>query len=141
MSLIKEFKEFVGSGNAIDLAVGVVIGSAMTTIIKSFVDELIVPLPGLLGKSDFSNLYLVIKGEDLGTLAKTREAGAVALGYGSFLTVLVNTLILAFAVFMVVRAINSMKRKSAQEPPAEPPAPPAQEVLLTEIRDLLKAKG
>ena len=141
MSLIKEFREFIGSGNAIDLAVGVIIGSAMTTIIKSFVDEVVVPLPGLLGKSDFSNYYLVLKGADAGTLAKTREAGAVVLGYGQFLTVLINTMILAFIVFMVVRAINQLKKKPAEEAPAEPAAPPAQEVLLAEIRDILKAKA
>ncbi|MFN7975123.1 MAG: large conductance mechanosensitive channel protein MscL [Acidobacteriota bacterium] len=140
MSLIKEFRDFVGRGSAIDLAVGVVLGSAITTILKSFVDELIVPLTGLLGKVDFSNSYLVLRGTpaDGIPLAEARKLpGVVALGYGQFATVLVNTLILAFAVFMVVRAVNRMKAKPAEAAPAPPPPPPADVVLLTEIRDLL----
>lgn len=147
MGLMEDFKKFVGSGNAIDLAVGVIIGSAMTTILKSFVDELIVPLTGLLGKADLSNKYLVIKGAELlkeGTpLAEARKvAGTVVLGWGQFLTILINTLILAFAVFMVVRSINKMREKQAADVAAsiEPPAPPADVALLSEIRDLLKAR-
>ena len=143
MSLLKEFREFVGHGNAMDLAVGVIIGSAMTTILKSFVDELVIPLTGMLGKTDFSNSYLVLKGTvaDGLPLAEARKvAGAVVLGYGQFATVLANTLILAFAVFLVVHSLNKMKKKQAEEVAADPPPPPAQEVLLTEIRDLLKAK-
>lgn len=126
-----------------DMAVGVIIGSAMTTILKSFVDELIVPLTGLLGQADFSNSYAVLKGTvAAGTpLAEARKvAGAVVLGYGQFFTVFINTLILAFAVFMVVRSLNSMKKKQAEEEAAAPPPPPAQEVLLTEIRDILKSR-
>lgn len=141
MSLFKEFKEFVGQGNAIDLAVGVIIGSAMTTILKSFVDELVVPLTGLLGKADFSNSYLVLKGAvpDGTPLAEARKvAGAVVLGYGQFFTVALNTLILAFVVFLCVRTINRIKKaKAAEEAAAPPPEPPRQEVLLAEIRDLL----
>lgn len=143
MSLLKDFREFVGHGNAMDLAVGVIIGSAMTTILKSFVDELVVPLTGMLGKTDFSNSYLVLKGTvaDGLPLAEARKvAGAVVLGYGQFATVLVNTLILAFAVFLVVHSLNKMKKEQAEEVAADPPPPPPQEVLLTEIRDLLKAK-
>lgn len=155
MSLIKDFREFVGSGNAIDLAVGLIVGSAITAILKSFVDELIVPLTGLLGKVDFANQYAVIKGADTiaakfpaggAPLAEVRKLeGVVALGYGQFLTVAINTLILAFAVFMVVRIINKIKAATAKETAvaeaaAPPPPPPADVVLLTEIRDLLKAK-
>ena len=144
MSLLKEFRDFIGHGNAMDMAVGVIIGSAMTTILKSFVDELVVPLTGMLGKTDFSNSYMVLKGTVAeGTpLAEARKvAGAVVLGYGQFITVAINTLILAFAVFMVVRAVNSMRKKEEEAPPAAPPEPPAQEVLLGEIRDLLKARS
>jgi len=140
MSLVSEFKEFVGSGNAIDLAVGVIIGSAMTKILTSFVDEMIVPLTGLIGSVDFSNMYVVLKGSVTpGTpLAEARKvAGAVVLGYGQFLTVGINTLILAFAVFMVVRTINRWKKEAPPPPPA-PEVTPPQEVLLAEIRDLLK---
>lgn len=145
MSLLKDFRSFVGTGSAIDLAVGVIVGSAITTILKSFVDELVVPLTGLLGKADFSNSYVVLKGavaEGVPLAEARKVAGAVVLGYGQFITVFVNTLILAFAVFMIVRAINklkdSMKKEEAAAAPATPPAPPADVVLLTEIRDLLK---
>lgn len=144
MSILKDFRDFVGKGNAIDLAVGVIIGSAMTTILKSFVDELVVPLTGLLGKVDFSNSYFVLRGSvpEGAPLAEARKlAGVVVLGHGHFLTVLINTLVLAFAVFMVVRSINKLKAKIAAEEkaaPAPPAAPPADVVLLTEIRDLLK---
>lgn len=142
MSLLKEFKEFIGSGNAMDLAVGVIIGSAMTTILKSFVDEMIVPLTGLLGKSDFANSYLVLKGtvgEGLPLAEARKVAGAVVLGYGQFFTILFNTLILAFVVFLRVRTINQIKKSRAAEvAAAPPPEPPRQEVLLAEIRDLLK---
>lgn len=146
-SVIKDFKDFVGKGNAIDLAVGLIIGSAIGAILKSFVDELIIPLTGLVSKVDFSNMYFVLKGTVVeGTpLAEARKgAGVVALGYGQFATVAINTLILAFAVFMVVRTVNKMKDKMAAEqaaappPPAAPAPPPADVVLLTEIRDLLK---
>jgi large conductance mechanosensitive channel len=145
MSIVKDFRDFIGKGNAIDLAVGVIVGSAMTTILKSFVDELIVPLTGLVGKADFANSYVVLKGTvtDGLPLAEARKvAGAVVLGYGQFATVLINTLIMAFVVFLVVRAIAKMKAKMAAEeaaaPPPPPPAPPADVVLLGEIRDLLK---
>lgn len=144
MSIFKEFKEFVGSGSAMDLAVGVIIGSAMTTILKSFVDELVVPLTGLLGKSDFANSYLVLKGTvPTGTLlVEARKLPeTVIIGYGQFFTVALNTLILAFVVFLCVRTINNLRKTQvAEEAAAPPPEPPRQEVLLTEIRDLLAAK-
>jgi large conductance mechanosensitive channel len=144
-SIIKDFRDFIGKGSAIDLAVGLIVGNAIGSILKSFVDELIIPLTGLASKVDFSNMYIVIKGEVApGTpLAEARKAaGVVALGYGQFITVLINTLILAFAVFLVVRAVNNLKQRMAKEeaatPPAAPPAPAPDVVLLTEIRDLLK---
>jgi large conductance mechanosensitive channel len=144
MSLIKEFREFVGSGNAVDLAVGVLAAGAIGKILQAFVDEMILPLTGLLGKADWANSYVVLKGAEKVTegmpLAKAREAGAVILGYGQFMTTAVNTLILVAAVFMVVKAINAMKKKQAEEAAAAPAPPPAQEVLLSEIRDLLKAR-
>lgn len=151
MSLVKEFREFVGSGSAVDLAVGVLAAGALGKILQSFVDEMIIPLTGLLGKVSWADAYFPIKGGDLITakfptgaapLAEVRKLeGVVVLGYGQFMTVAVNTLILVFAVFMVVKAINVMKKKQAEEAAAAPPpAPAAQEVLLTEIRDLLKTK-
>ncbi|MBX3169443.1 MAG: large conductance mechanosensitive channel protein MscL [Candidatus Eremiobacteraeota bacterium] len=140
MSIFKEFKEFVGQGNAVDLAVGVIIGSAMTGILKSFVDEMVVPLTGLLGKVDFANSYLVLKGavaEGLPLAEARKVAGAVVLGYGQFLTVAFNTLILAFVVFLCVRTINRIKKTQEAEEAAAPPEPSPQEVLLAEIRDIL----
>lgn len=144
--MLKDFRDFVGKGSAIDLAVGVIIGSAISTILKSFVDELIVPLTGLISKVDFSNMYVVLKGAvpDGTPLGEARKiAGAVVIGYGQFITVLINTVILAFAVFIVVRMVNNMKARVAAEEaaaPAPPPPPPAEVVLLGEIRDLLKTR-
>jgi large conductance mechanosensitive channel len=143
-SFLKDFRDFIGKGNAIDLAVGLIVGSAIGAILKSFVDELVVPLTGLITKVDFSNMYLVLKGDvHEGTpLSEARKIpGVVALGYGQFLTVAINTLILAFAVFVVVRGVNKLKQSIAREEkaaPAAPAAPPPEVVLLTEIRDLLK---
>jgi large conductance mechanosensitive channel len=141
-TLLKDFRNFIGKGSAIDLAVGLIVGGAFGTILKSFVDELIIPLTGLLGKADFSNMYFILKGEVAPgiPLAEARKAaGVVVLGYGQFATVAINTLVLAFAVFMVVRAVNKLRAKiEAEDKPAAPPAPPADVVLLTEIRDLLK---
>lgn len=142
----KDFRDFIGKGSAIDLAVGVIIGSAISGILKAFVDELIIPLTGLLSRVDFSNMFVVLKGTvpDGTPLAEARKmAGAVVLGYGQFITVLVNTLILAFAVFMVVRMVNKVKARMAAEEaaaPAPPPPPPQDVVLLGEIRDLLKSR-
>src|ERR1700712_4096253 len=127
-SIFKDFRNFIGKGSAIDLAVGLIVGSAIGTILKSFVDELIIPLTGLASKVDFSNTYLVLKGEiGPGTpLAEARKAaGVVALGYGQFITVAINTLILAFAVFLVVRSVNKLKARMAEEEQAKPPAAPA----------------
>jgi large conductance mechanosensitive channel len=145
-TLLKDFRDFVGKGSAIDLAVGLIVGSAIGAILKSFVDELVIPLTGLLGKVDFSNMYWVLKGE-VGAgvpLAEARKVpGVVAIGWGQFVTVTINTLVLAFAVFLVVRAVNNMRKRMAKEeaaaaPPPAPPTPSSTEVLLTEIRDLLK---
>lgn len=146
-AIFKDFRDFIGKGNAIDLAVGLIVGSAIGAILKSFVDELVVPLTGLITKVDFSNMFFVLKGDvPEGTpLAEARKiTGVVALGWGQFVTVAINTLILAFAVFLVVRAVNKLKAKIAREeklaPP--PPPPPTPEVeLLAEIRDLLKKPG
>src|ERR1700755_1205150 len=139
-SVLKDFRDFIGKGNAVDLAVGLIVGSAIGTILKSFVDELIIPLTGLISKVDFSNTYLVLKGEvhEGVPLAEARKmANVVALGYGQFLTVVINTLIFAFAVFMVVRMVNKLKaRVENEEKQAAPPAPPPDVVLLAEIRDL-----
>ena len=131
MSMIKEFKEFAVKGNAVDMAVGIIIGGAFGKIVSSIVADVIMPPVGvLMGGVDFSSLAITLK-EAVG------EDPAVTLNYGNFVQAVVNFLIIAFSVFIMVKGINSMKRKE-EEAPAEPPAPSNEEVLLSEIRDLLK---
>ncbi len=137
MGLVKEFKTFINQGNVVDLAVGVVIGAAFGKIVSSFVDDIISPLIGLMvGETNFGALKYVLKEAVLAPDGKEAIA-AVSLNYGSFLEAIIDFLIVAAAIFMVVKAINKSKKKEA-EVPAAPAPKPAQEVLLTEIRDLLK---
>ena len=142
--MLKEFKDFAMRGNVVDMAVGIIIGAAFGTIVKSLVADVIMPPIGLaLGNVDFANLFLTIQeGTTVGpyaTLADAKEAGAVTVNYGVFFNEIVAFIIVAFAVFFLVRSINSLKRKE-EEKPAAPPKPSVEETLLTEIRDLLKAK-
>lgn len=133
MGMMREFKEFAVRGNVIDMAVGIIIGGAFGKIVSSFVGDVIMPPIGvLLGGVDFSNLSLTVK-EAVG------KAPAVVIGYGKFIQTVIDFVIIAFAIFVVIKAINSFKRKEA-EATAAPPAPSAQEVLLAEIRDLLKER-
>ena len=142
MSIIKEFKEFAIKGNMLDMAVGIVLGAAFGTVVKSLVDDLLMPVvSGIFGTPDFSNLFTVIKnptGETFTSIEAAREAGAVALGWGLFINALIAFLIVALALFVVVKNMNRFKKK---EEAAPPPEPPKQEVLLEEIRDLLKQKS
>jgi large conductance mechanosensitive channel len=135
MSFTSEFKEFALKGNVMDLAVGVIIGAAFGKIVDSFVADLIMPIIGLFtGGLDFTNKFIQLSGPAATTLVEAKKVGAV-FAYGSFLTVLINFIILAFVIFMMVKQMNRMKRA---EPPA-PPAPPADDiVLLREIRDALR---
>ena len=139
--MLKEFREFIMRGNVVDLAVAVIIGAAFNQIIKSMVDDIIMPIVGaVVGDVDFSNLFIALSDNVTATsLAEAKKQGAV-LAWGNFVTVAVNFLIIAFVIFLLVKAINRMQRKK-EEAPAEPPAPPREEVLLEEIRDLLKQKG
>lgn len=143
MGMLKEFKEFAVKGNVADMAVGIIIGAAFGTIVKSLVDDVIMPPIGLLlGDVDFSNLFAVLKegaqaAAPYATLAEAQAAGAVTLNYGLFINTVITFLIVAFAVFLLIRSLNKLKKKQA-EAPAAPPAPSAEEILLTEIRDLLK---
>jgi large conductance mechanosensitive channel len=141
MSWLKEFREFAVKGNAIDLAVGIIIGAAFGKIVSSMVADIIMPPIGmLLGGVDFSNLFVTLRGEGgYPSLAAAKEAGAVTLNYGLFLQAVVDFTIVAFCVFLIVKLINTAKRK-AEEAPAEEPKPAADIVLLTEIRDLLKRR-
>ncbi|QNN58160.1 large conductance mechanosensitive channel protein MscL [Diaphorobacter ruginosibacter] len=141
MSFMSEFREFAVKGNVVDLAVGVIIGGAFGKIVDSVVNDLIMPLVGLIfGKLDFSNLFLVLGTAPEGiphTLDALRKAGVPVFAYGNFITVAVNFIILAFIIFLMVKQINRLKREAPAEAPA--PAAPAEDiVLLREIRDSLK---
>ena len=141
MSIASEFKAFAVKGNVIDLAVGVIIGGAFGKIVSSMVSDIIMPVVGsVFGKLDFSQLFLALgsipEGTEM-TLDAVRKAGVPVLAYGSFFTVAINFLILAFIIFMMVRQINRLKRKEEAKPAAPAPTP-EDVVLLREIRDALK---
>lgn len=141
--MLKEFKEFAMKGNFVDMAVGIVIGAAFGTIVKSLVDDIIMPVVGMLtGGVDFSNMFAVIKGGAEGvkyaTVEAAAEAGAVTVNYGLFINAVITFLIVAFALFVVIKGMNAAK--AAEEAAEEAPAEPSDEVkLLTEIRDALKS--
>ena len=139
MGMISEFKEFIAKGNVMDLAVGVIIGGAFGTIVSSLTDDIIMPIVGaIFGGLDFGDYFIGLSANVSATnLDAAKEQGAV-LAYGNFITAAVNFVILAFIIFMLVRAVNNMMKKQEEEVPAEPPAPPADVALLEEIRDLLK---
>ncbi len=137
--MLKEFREFAMRGNVVDMAVGIIIGAAFGAIVTSFVGDVLMPVIGLaLGGVDFSNMFIVLKeGATPGpyvSLAAAKEAGAVTFAYGLLINTIVNFLIVAFALFMVIKAMNATRRPQA---PAAPPGPSNEEVLLTQIRDLL----
>ncbi len=138
MGMLKEFKEFAMRGNVIDLAVGVVIGGAFGKITASLVNDVMMPVIGLvLGKINFSNLFVALNGEHYASVQAAKDAGAPIITYGIFINAIVDFIIVAFALFIFIKAINKLKRKE-EAAPAAPAAPPADIVLLTEIRDLLK---
>ena len=140
MSMASEFKEFAVKGNVVDLAVGIIIGGAFGKIVSSIVNDVIMPPIGLLlGKVDFSNLFLNLSGTEVASLADAKKAGLATLNYGLFLNTCIEFLIVAFAVFLLVKQINRLK-KEAPAAPAAPPEPPADVKVLTEIRDLLASK-
>ncbi|NMG40894.1 large conductance mechanosensitive channel protein MscL [Chelativorans sp. ZYF759] len=141
--MIKEFQEFIAKGNVIDLAVGIIIGGAFALIVSSLVEDMIMPIVGaIFGGFDFSNYFIALSPEVTATsLEAAREQGAV-FAYGNFITVLINFLILAWIIFLMVKAVNNLRRRlAAEEKVADvPAAPPADVLLLTEIRDLLARK-
>jgi large conductance mechanosensitive channel len=140
MAIIKEFKEFAMRGNVVDLAVGVIIGAAFKSIVDSVVGDLIMPIVGIAFKADFSNLYIPLSSKvpDGLALVDAKKLGPV-FAWGNFVTVTLNFIILAFIVFLLVKGINSLKKKEDEAAPAPDPTPTKEEVLLTEIRDLLAA--
>jgi large conductance mechanosensitive channel len=148
--LISEFRNFIARGNVMDMAVGIIVGAAFTAIVSSLVADLINPIIGLIiGGIDFTNFYFVLSGSvpDGASLTAAREAGAAVFAFGSFFMAVVNFLIIAWVVFLLVKAVNKLKeqamRKEAAAAPAAPAAPPGptQEQLLAEIRDLLAKRA
>jgi len=138
--MLKEFREFAMRGNVVDLAVGIIIGAAFGAIVQSAVGDLFMPIIGAVtGGLDFSNYFLPLSSKvTADSLVEAKKQGAV-LAWGNFLTLTINFLIVAWVMFIVVKAMNRMRQQKAEEP-AKPPEPTREEVLLTEIRDVLKAK-
>jgi large conductance mechanosensitive channel len=145
--MLKEFKEFALKGNMIDMAVGIIIGAAFGTVVKSLVDDVMMPvLSGLFQAPDFSNLFIVLRNpteQTFTSLDAAREAGAAAIGIGLFINALIAFLLVAVALFFVVKGMNKLRNMKAEEAetPGPPPEPTAQEKLLAEIRDLLKSQA
>jgi len=138
-TVLKEFKDFISRGNVVDLAVGIIIGAAFTTIVNSLVKDIIMPPIGMItGGVDFSGLFVTLSSGHYPTLAEAQKAGAATLNYGLFLNAVVNFLIVSFAIFILVKQINRFHKK--EDAAAPPPALPRSEVLLEEIRDLLKSR-
>ena len=138
MALGKELKEFLMRGNVVDMAVGIVIGAAFGKIVTSFVNDILMPpISTLLGSTDFTNMKVVLK--QAAVDAAGAEVSAITWNYGNFIQTVVDFLIIGVSIFFVIKAMNKMSRKKAEEP-AAPPAPTKEETLLTEIRDLLKNK-
>lgn len=157
MAFVKEFREFALRGNVMDMAIGIIIGGAFGLIVKSFIDDVVMPVVGIAGKADFSNMYIPLTSAASDAIAAEEETQGVAalaladarqfgpvLAYGNFITVAINFLILAFVIFMMVKMMNNAKKKMEKEKAAEPEAPkapPVEVALLTDIRDLLKTKA
>ena len=141
MGVLKEFKEFALKGNVVDMAVGIIIGAAFSTIVKSLVDDIVMPPIGVLtGGVDFSNMFIPLNGEHYDSLAQARQAGAPTMNFGLFINNVISFLIVAFVLFMAIKGMNQLRRKQEEEPATEPP--PSREVeLLQEIRDALVKGG
>jgi large conductance mechanosensitive channel len=141
--MLKEFKEFAMRGNVLDMAVGIIIGAAFGKIVSSLVEDILMPPIGLLlGKVDFSSLFINLSGQSYPSLEAAKAAGAATLNYGIFINAIINFLIVAFAIFLLIKQVNRFTAKK-EEAPAAPPAPPPptkDQELLSEIRDLLKKK-
>jgi large conductance mechanosensitive channel len=138
----QEFTKFIARGNVIDLAVGIIMGAAFTAIVNSLVNDIIMPPIGvILGGVDFSNLFVVLRGEHPASLAAAQQAGAATINYGVFINAIIKFLIVALAVFILVKQVNRLQTMLVKEQEKAPTPPSKQEVLLTEIRDLLKARA
>ena len=139
MGFISEFKEFIAKGNVLDLAIGVIIGAAFGKIVTSLTDDIIMPIIGLaLGRVDFANLFIAMNGQPYATIAEAKKAGVGTINYGLFLNALINFLIIAFIIFLIVKAANKLK-KAPVEVVAVAPPPTTDQQLLMEIRDSLRS--
>ncbi|GAC1376268.1 MAG: large conductance mechanosensitive channel protein MscL [Hymenobacter sp.] len=139
MGIVSEFKEFISKGNVLDLAVGVIIGAAFGKIVTSLTDDIIMPIVGVaLGKVDFANLFVATNGQHYATIAEAKKAGVGTVNYGLFINALINFLIIAFIIFLIVKAANRMK-KAPVPVMAVPAAPTTDQQLLMDIRDSLRA--
>ena len=135
--MLKEFKEFAMRGNVVDMAVGIIIGAAFGKIVSSLVKDVIMPPIGMImGNVDFSDLFINLSGGDYASLKAAQDAGAATINYGIFINTVLDFIIVAFAIFIIIKQMNRLKKQ--EEEPKAPPAPPREEVLLEEIRDLLK---
>jgi large conductance mechanosensitive channel len=140
ITMLKEFREFIMRGNVIDLAEALIVGAAFGAIVNSLVKDILMPVVGyVLGGVDFTNLFIVLGGGSYPSLKAAQDAGAATINYGVFINTIITFLVVALAMFFVVKAVNKLKRQPAEAPVA-PPAPTKEEQLLTEIRDLLKAR-
>jgi large conductance mechanosensitive channel len=139
--MLQEFKEFALRGNVVDMAVGIIIGAASSTIVRSLVDDIIMPPIGVVtGGVDFSNMFIALNREHYPSLAAARQAGAATINFGLFINNVISFTIVAFVLFMAIKAMNQLRRKQEEDPASEPP--PSREVeLLTEIRDALVKRG
>ncbi|OQY96742.1 MAG: large-conductance mechanosensitive channel protein [Chloroflexi bacterium UTCFX4] len=134
--MLKEFRDFIMRGNVIDLAVAVIMGAAFTAIVNSLVQDILMPILGLLtGGVDFNSLYINLSGKTFATYAEAKAAGAAVIGYGAFIQATITFLLIALSVFFMIKAVNAANRKQTEAP--APPAPTKEETLLAEIRDLL----
>jgi len=139
--MLEEFKKFAMRGNVVDMAVGIIIGGAFGKIVSSFVNDVIMPPIGMLmGNVDFGSLFINLSGTEYASLAAAEEAGAAVIRYGAFINTLLDFVIIAFAIFMAIKAMNKMQKQEEEAPPA-PPEPSKEEVLLTEIRDALTRRS
>jgi large conductance mechanosensitive channel len=138
MSMLKEFREFALKGNLVDMAIAFVMGAAFSKVTSAFIDGMVMPLVGMIQGKDFSDMAFVLKEATVGADGK-ETAAAVTVKYGAFITVAIEFIIVAFVMFLIIKAMNKMKKKNEEAPaPAAPPAPSKEELLLTEIRDALR---
>jgi large conductance mechanosensitive channel len=139
--MLQEFKEFALRGNVVDMAVGIIIGAAFSTIVRSLVDDIIMPPIGVVtGGVDFSNMFIALNGEHYPSLAAARQAGAATINFGLFINNVISFTIVAFVLFLAIKGMNQLRRKQEEDPQSEPP--PSREVqLLEEIRDALLKRG